>query len=129
VTSVIRGTGQRDQAAEHVAETYPQPAASWGTISQEAKTRLCGGPTERTDGAVEIRRGVYQHYKRRLYSVIGCATQTETGEELVIYRALYGERQLFARPKSMFLETVTVEGLEVARFEYVGDAKAKAPTP
>jgi hypothetical protein len=78
---------------------------------------------------VKIRLGVYRHYKNRLYSVRGCATHTETGEELVIYRALYGDRHVFARPKAMFLETVTVEGREVARFEYVQDAKTKAPPP
>jgi hypothetical protein len=81
------------------------------------------------DGTVEVRLGVYRHYKSGLYSVVGCATHTETGEELVIYRALYGDRRLFARPTAMFLETVAVESREVARFEYVVDAKTRRRPP
>ena len=77
---------------------------------------------------MEIRRGIYRHYKNRLYLVIDCATHTETDEELVIYRALYGERRLFARPRAMFLETVTIEGRRVARFEYVGEFEGEDAT-
>lgn len=71
---------------------------------------------------MEIRHGTYRHYKNKNYAVLDCAIHTETGEELVIYRALYGKRQLWARPKRMFLETVVVAGREVPRFQYLGDA-------
>jgi hypothetical protein len=75
---------------------------------------------------VEVRRGVYRHYKNQRYSVIDCATHTETGEELVIYRALYGEHRLWARPKQMFLGSVTIDGRAVPRFEYLGDTEKES---
>lgn len=53
--------------------------------------------------------GVYRHFKGNLYYVEGVARHSETGEELVVYRALYGERQLYVRPKDMFLSPVDRE--------------------
>ncbi len=68
--------------------------------------------------------GKYQHYKGKCYEVIGVARDSETLEELVIYRALYdseefGRNALWARPKKMFLEKVHVDGKEVPRFRRV----------
>ena len=67
--------------------------------------------------ATTIRPGLYRHYKGNLYEVVGVARHSETGEELVVYRALYGDGGLWARPKGMFAETVTVAGREMARFQ------------
>lgn len=64
--------------------------------------------------------GTYRHYKGNEYEVIGIAKQSETLEEMVVYRALYGEGQLWVRPLRMFLETVEVDGKFVPRFERVG---------
>jgi len=59
---------------------------------------------------------IYQHYKGNLYKVICVATHSETLEKLVVYRCLYGEHGFWVRPMGMFLETVVVDGCEVARF-------------
>ncbi len=51
--------------------------------------------------------GIYRHYKGRLYEVIGLARHSESGEALVVYRALYGDYGLWVRPVAMFLQEVT----------------------
>lgn len=53
-----------------------------------------------------LKIGLYRHYKGKHYEVIGVARHSETGEELVVYRALYGERGLWVRPLAMFAETL-----------------------
>ena len=60
--------------------------------------------------------GRYRHYKGQEYIVIGVARHSETEEELVVYRPDYGERGLWVRPLSMFMESVTVDGQTVPRF-------------
>jgi hypothetical protein len=70
----------------------------------------------------DVRPGRYRHYKGNEYQVIGVARHSETQEELVAYRALYGERGLWVRPKGMFVETVNVQGKTLPRFAFVGDA-------
>ncbi len=64
--------------------------------------------------------GRYRHYKGKEYEVIGLAKHSETLEELVVYRALYGEGQVWVRPLKMFIEEVEVDGNKIARFIYVG---------
>jgi len=60
--------------------------------------------------------GVYRHYKGQRYQVLGNARHSETLEELVVYRALYGEHGLWVRPAAMFGQTVMVDGQPVPRF-------------
>ncbi len=73
----------------------------------------------------EVKIGRYEHYNGKFYEVVGVARHSETLEELVVYRALYeseefGSDVLWVRPKSMFVENVYVDGVEVPRFRFVG---------
>lgn len=65
--------------------------------------------------------GRYRHYKGNEYTVLGVARHSETLEEMVIYRAEYGECGIWVRPMDMFLETVVVHGETVYRFAYIGE--------
>jgi len=71
----------------------------------------------------EIQLGRYQHYKGNYYEVIGTARNSETLEEMVVYRALYesefGKNPLWVRPKAQFLEPILLEGKVIPRFTLV----------
>ena len=67
----------------------------------------------------ELPLGKYEHYKGKQYEVIGIAQHSETLEELVVYRALYGEHGLWVRPLKMFLEEVEIENKKVPRFRFI----------
>jgi hypothetical protein len=69
---------------------------------------------------IPIQTGRYRHYKGNEYEVVDVARHSETLEELVVYRALYGERGLRVRPRAMFVEPVELDGRRVPRFQYVG---------
>ena len=66
--------------------------------------------------------GRYRHYKGNEYTVIGTARHSETLEEMVVYRPLYGDSGLWVRPRAMFEETVEVDGKIVPRFQKLGSA-------
>ena len=68
---------------------------------------------------MEVKKGRYRHFKGMEYEVLGVARHSETLEEMVVYRALYGEGGLWVRPAAMFLETVEREGKIFPRFTYV----------
>ena len=63
--------------------------------------------------------GIYQHYKGPKYQVLGVAKHSESEEDLVVYRALYGEHGLWVRPLSMFQEHVEVDGQVRPRFKLI----------
>lgn len=68
-----------------------------------------------------VKCGKYRHFKGNEYEVLGTATHSETLEEMVVYRALYGEKGLWVRPVSMWNETLEKDGKTVKRFEFIGD--------
>ena len=67
-----------------------------------------------------IRPGRYRHFKGNEYEVIGTARHSETLEEMVVYRALYGEFGLWVRPAAMRNEIVERNGKTFHRFTYIG---------
>lgn len=67
-----------------------------------------------------VEAGRYRHYKGEDYIVLGVARHSETEEEFVVYRPDYGDRRLWIRPLSMFLESVEVDGRPVPRFRFIG---------
>lgn len=70
----------------------------------------------------EIRPGIWRHFKGNRYLVIGVAKHSETLEDMVVYRALYGEGGLWVRPASMWLETVERDGKTYQRFVFEQEA-------
>ena len=69
----------------------------------------------------ELKTGRYRHFKGNEYELIGTARHSETLEEMVVYRALYGEGGLWVRPAAMWRETVERDGVSYQRFTYVGE--------
>ena len=66
-----------------------------------------------------VPQAIYRHYKGSLYQVLHTAQHSETEEALVVYRCLYGDYSVWVRPLAMFIETVTIEGKQVPRFELI----------
>ena len=68
---------------------------------------------------MEIIKGrVYKHFKGDLYLIVDVAEHSETGEKLVVYRSLYGEGKLYARPYEMFVSKVDREKYPDVEQEY-----------
>ena len=68
-----------------------------------------------------VRPGRYSHFKGNEYEVLFTARHSETMEEMVVYRALYGDRDVWVRPASMWNEPVERDGKTFLRFTRVGD--------
>ena len=63
--------------------------------------------------------GKYRHYKGNEYEVIGVGKHSETLEEMVVYKALYGNGEIWVRPLSMWNDLIEVGGKTVKRFEFI----------
>ena len=70
---------------------------------------------------MEIKPGRYRHFKGNEYEVLGVGKHSETLEEMVIYRALYGEGGMWIRPSFMWNETVERDGKIFQRFTKIED--------
>ena len=69
---------------------------------------------------MEKKIGKYRHFKGNEYEVVAIAKHSETLEEMVVYKALYGDGGYWVRPASMWNETVTRDGKTFKRFEFLG---------
>ena len=69
---------------------------------------------------VNIKPGLYRHFKGKEYRLLFVARHSETGEPMVVYQALYGERGYWVRPAAMWSETVERDGYIGPRFTYIG---------
>lgn len=65
---------------------------------------------------MEIEKGRYRHFKGGEYEVLFTARHSESGEEMVVYRALYGEGAVWVRPAAMWDEELTRNGVTYRRF-------------
>ena len=68
-----------------------------------------------------MKKGIYEHYKGNRYELIGTANHSDTLEKMVVYKALYGEGDIWVRPLYMWDEEVEVMGKRVPRFRYIGE--------
>ncbi len=66
-----------------------------------------------------VRLGKYKHFKGNEYEVIGIAKHSETLEEMVVYKALYGDGDIWVRPISMWDEEIERDGVKKKRFEFI----------
>ena len=66
----------------------------------------------------------YCHFKGNVYRLVGIAKDSETLEEMVVYQAMYGEGQMWVRPKEMFFGEVERNGKRMPRFRELSDEEA-----
>lgn len=66
----------------------------------------------------------FRHFKGGKYMFVAEALDSETLEELVVYKALYGEGRFWVRPKAMFFGNVVRDGVEMPRFREISEAEA-----
>ncbi|MGE4214871.1 MAG: DUF1653 domain-containing protein [Anaerotignaceae bacterium] len=69
----------------------------------------------------KIKMGMYRHFKGNEYCVLHVAKNSETLEEMVVYRAMYGQADVWVRPLSMWNEEIEHDGKRVKRFTYIGE--------
>jgi hypothetical protein len=83
---------------------------------------LAGGKIKRQGSdKMDIKPGRYRHFKGNEYEVLFIARHSETLEEMVVYRALYGDGGVWVRPAAMWNEQVERGGKCVPRFTYIGE--------
>ncbi len=69
---------------------------------------------------MSVKIGKYRHFKGGEYEVLCTAFHSETQEELVVYRALYGDKKVWVRPLRMWDEEIERDGKKQTRFTYIG---------
>ena len=66
-----------------------------------------------------FKKGIYKHFKGNKYELLAVAKHSETLEEMVVYKALYGKGGIWVRPADMWNEEVEYDGKRVKRFTYL----------
>ena len=69
----------------------------------------------------DIKLGRYRHFKGNEYEVIAIAKHSETTEDYIVYKALYGDGGMWVRPASMWNETIERDGITYKRFTYINE--------
>lgn len=72
---------------------------------------------------MELKPGVYRHFKGNKYRLFATALHSETMELMVIYQALYGEKKLWVRPAAMWSEHIERDGYSGPRFLFIREAE------
>ena len=67
----------------------------------------------------------YRHFKGNVYRVLHIAKNSETLEDIVVYQAMYGERGVWVRSRTMFEEVIERDGRTFRRFEPISDEEAE----
>ena len=66
-----------------------------------------------------FKKGIYKHFKGNKYELLAVAKHSETLEDMVVYKALYGKGGIWVRPADMWNEEVEYDGKRVKRFTYL----------
>ena len=66
-----------------------------------------------------MKKGIYKHYKGNKYELLYIARHSETLEDMVVYKALYGDGDVWVRPASMWDEMIEIDGKAVPRFKFI----------
>ncbi len=72
-----------------------------------------------------MKKGIYRHFKGNMYEVLHVARHSETLEEMVVYKALYGAGDVWVRPLSMWNEIIERDGKTFSRFELVEEKSSQ----
>lgn len=75
----------------------------------------------------QILTGVYKHYKGNYYYAIDIANHSETLEQIIVYRAIYGNYDLWVRPLSMWEEEISIGSNKCKRFTKVNPSELNTP--
>jgi len=97
----------------------------WKMTDDITESKILNRAKEEIKDEGKIPLGLYHHYKGNEYEIIGFAKHSETLEDMVIYKARYGERGTWVRPLSMWDNLIEVDGKSVKRFEYTGASENK----
>jgi hypothetical protein len=73
--------------------------------------------------AEAVKRGIYEHYSKKRYNLLGVVVHSETLEEMVLYQARYGKRLKWVRPLKMFFEKVEIDNKKIPRFKLIKPSK------